>query len=146
MNTSATTIGLLLGLIALLLVLVFFRRKKRPDASISGEQVKKNIEQWGASSCAGCMGACCEAPLQTPCATPPSKVDYFEDEELDRYAARAADSFSPEEIAEFREVLTTLLPQEISAWKNSLQKRNIPLPISLEPLLQQRLEEERNTI
>ncbi len=56
------------------------------------------------------------------------KIEYYEDEELDRFAGRAADAYSPKEIDEFREVLLTLRPEEIAGWARSIQLRGITLP------------------
>lgn len=55
-------------------------------------------------------------------------VEYFDDEELDRFAGREADGYSPEEIEEFRDVLLTLLPTDIAPWARSIQLRGITLP------------------
>lgn len=55
-------------------------------------------------------------------------IDYFDDEELDRFAGRGADSYSPQETEEFRDVLLTLLPAEIAPWARSIQLRGITLP------------------
>lgn len=55
-------------------------------------------------------------------------IDYFDDEELDRYAGRVADAYTPEEIEEFRDVLLTLLPTDIAPWARSIQLRGITLP------------------
>ena len=52
-------------------------------------------------------------------------IDYFDDEELDRFAGRGADSYSPQETEEFRDVLLTLLPTDIA---RSIQLRGITLP------------------
>lgn len=56
------------------------------------------------------------------------KPEYYEDEELDRFAGKGADAFAPEEIEEFRDVLLTLRPDEIAPWARSLQLRGITLP------------------
>ncbi len=55
-------------------------------------------------------------------------IDYFDDEELDRFAGRDADSYSPQETEEFRDVLLTLLPADIAPWARSIQLRGITLP------------------
>jgi hypothetical protein len=59
------------------------------------------------------------------------KIDYFDDEELDRYAGRGADSYNDDEIEEFRDVLLTLLPTDIAPWARSIQLRGITLPIAV---------------
>lgn len=56
---------------------------------------------------------------------------YFDDEELDRFAGRLPDSYTEEEIEEFREVLYTLLPSDIYPWGVALTGRDIALPSSL---------------
>lgn len=54
--------------------------------------------------------------------------EYFDDEELDRFAGRARDDYSTEEIDEFRDVLFTLLPQDVEPWGFSLRARGIEMP------------------
>lgn len=56
------------------------------------------------------------------------EVEYFDDEELDRFAGRGEDSYTSEEIEEFRDVLLTLLPTDIAPWARSIQLRGITLP------------------
>lgn len=56
------------------------------------------------------------------------KIEYFDDEELDRFAGRGEDDYLPEEIEEFRDVLLTLLPSDIAPWARSVQLRGITLP------------------
>ena len=58
-------------------------------------------------------------------------IEYFDDEELDRFRRRSADSYTDDEIDEFREVLYTTLRNEVSDWLRSLQLREIELPEQL---------------
>lgn len=58
-------------------------------------------------------------------------IEYFDDEELDRFRGRAADSYTTDEEEEFREVLYTTLNREVADWLRSLQLRGIALPESL---------------
>lgn len=55
-------------------------------------------------------------------------IEYYDDEELDRYAGRQANEYSSEEIEEFREILLSLIPEDIAGWGRSIQLRNINLP------------------
>lgn len=57
--------------------------------------------------------------------------DYYDDEELDRFAGRNGDDYDFKEIDEFRDVLYTLLPTDIAGWSVSLQKRGIIIPTDL---------------
>lgn len=59
------------------------------------------------------------------------EIEYFDDEELDVYAHRPADSYDETEISAFREVLTTMQTSEITDWLHSLQLRQIELPAAL---------------
>ena len=59
-------------------------------------------------------------------------IEYFDDEELDRFKGRNNDSYSDSEIDEFRDVMLTLLPTEIELWRNSIEKRGINMPSALE--------------
>ena len=55
-------------------------------------------------------------------------IEYYDDEHLDAYASREADSYTDEEIAEFEEVLYTLRPSDAAGWSRSLTLRNINIP------------------
>lgn len=58
-------------------------------------------------------------------------VEYFDDEELDRFRGRSADDYSDAEVEEFRDVLLTLQPNDIAAWGRSIQLRGIELPTAV---------------
>lgn len=75
-----------------------------------------------------CCGqhAVCEKELLMKAASEP--IEYFDDEELDRFIGRAADAYTAEEEDEFREVLYTTLTHEVADWLRSLQLRGIELP------------------
>ncbi|MCM1503776.1 MAG: phospholipase [Muribaculum sp.] len=55
-------------------------------------------------------------------------IEYYDDEELDRFIGREPDSYDDDEIEEFRDVLLTLLPEDIAGWGRSIQLRGIRLP------------------
>lgn len=96
--------------------------KKDSDKTVA----KKNI-QHTAEDCAegGCgMRAICSGKEE-------EQLEYFEDEELDRFKERAAEDYNDEEIAEFREVLMTLQGHEVAPWLNSLCARGVTLPMAL---------------
>jgi len=61
-------------------------------------------------------------------ATVSDRIEYYDDEELDRFAGRDATSYTDSETEEFRDVLLTLLPDDIAGWGRSLQLRGIELP------------------
>lgn len=55
-------------------------------------------------------------------------IEYYDDEELDLYRGRASGDYTPEEEEQFREILLTLLPEDVAGWGRSLQLRGIELP------------------
>ncbi len=83
-----------------------------------------------ASVCCG-LHAICEKTGQIN--EPPV---YYDDEELDRFAGRAASDYTDVETEEFRDVLLTLLPSDAPGWTVSLEKRRINLPETLKPELE----------
>ena len=58
-------------------------------------------------------------------------VEYYDDEELDRFRGIASDEFLPPEIEEFRYVLYTMREDEVAGWVRSLQLRQVELPDEL---------------
>lgn len=58
-------------------------------------------------------------------------IEYYNDEELDRFKGLEGDAYSEEEVDEFREVLYTLQETEVAGWIRSLQLRNVNLPDAL---------------
>ena len=58
-------------------------------------------------------------------------VDYYDDEELDRFARRPAEAYTTAEGEEFEEILSTLRSEDVAGWVRSLQLREIELPLPL---------------
>lgn len=59
------------------------------------------------------------------------EIEYYDDEELDRFAGKSSDGYTDDEIEEFRDVLITMKPSDIAGWARSLQLRNIALPAAV---------------
>lgn len=59
------------------------------------------------------------------------QIEYYNDEELDRFKGRASDSYSDSEVEEFSEVFYTCREDEVAGWSRSLQLRGIELPDEL---------------
>ena len=58
-------------------------------------------------------------------------IEYFDDEELDRFRGTAPDEYDDDAIEEFREVLYTMDPREVDDWLKSLELREVALPDAL---------------
>lgn len=56
------------------------------------------------------------------------KIEYYDDEELDRYIGVAPDAYTPEQEDEFRDVFYTMQDTDVAGWVRSLQLRGIALP------------------
>lgn len=56
------------------------------------------------------------------------EIDYFDDEELDRYKGRTAEEYSASEVDEFREIFYTMNDEDKPRWIRSLLKREIDIP------------------
>lgn len=79
-------------------------------------------------SCGTCSGndPKCEQECMMEAAT--KKIEYYEDEELDKYAGRTSDTYSDEEAEEFREIMYTMRKEEVKGWNRSLILRNVAMP------------------
>lgn len=72
-------------------------------------------------------------------------IVYYDDEELDAYKGVDPSAYTPEQVEEFRDVLLTLLPDDIAGWARSIQLRGIRLPEEVrEELIMIVAEERRN--
>lgn len=70
-------------------------------------------------------------------------IVYYDDEELDAYSGKDPATYTPEQIEEFRDVLLTLLPDDIAGWARSIQLRGIRLPAEVREELIMIVAEER---
>ncbi len=77
------------------------------------------------SECCG-LHAVCEKTM-----TGIEKPVYFDDEELDRFARRDPATYTADEVEEFREILYTLLPEDVYQWGVSLTLREIAMPVQI---------------
>ena len=130
--------------IALYLIDIFYYRRKHPtqqtnkgDDTVSSptdSQTSDNIPDStaltasagddGGEGCCG-MHMVCEKTNLSPLT---GEIVYYDDEELDRFRGREPESYTAEETEEFRDVLMTLLPEDVAGWSRSIQVREIALP------------------
>lgn len=59
------------------------------------------------------------------------KIEYYDDEELDKYAGVAPNSYTPQQEDEFRDIFYTMQDEDVAGWVRSLQLRGIALPDNL---------------
>ncbi len=117
-------------LVAVGLVLWLFHRREEDDGTINAPKVTdppagNNLEE---GACCGMHVTCERDSLLASVST---EIEYFDDEELDAYIGRPSESYNEEETEQFRDILLTLLPDDIAPWGRSLQLRgiNLPLPV-----------------
>lgn len=116
----------ILGFLAVLTV-VIITRMRRMRAEDKGVQEEVKYCKTTGGVCCGGGGEHCHHKQSAE-----QHFTYYEDEELDHYRGRAADSYSEGEIAEWREVYATLRSEEVSGWLKSIQERGLQLPASIE--------------
>ena len=59
------------------------------------------------------------------------KIEYYNDEELDRFRGKEPENYTETEVEEFRDVLYTMRDYEVAGWVRSLQLRGVALPNGL---------------
>lgn len=107
----------------------FFREKKLKRQLDMGEITElPSIKQVEDMECCGQHETCEKESLL---AAVSKQIEYYNDEELDRFRGRDSDAYTPDEIEEFREVLYTMREDEVAGWVRSLQLRAITLPDEL---------------
>lgn len=56
------------------------------------------------------------------------QIEYYDDEELDKYIGLASEDYTPEQEDDFRDVFYTMQDTDVAGWVRSLQLRGIALP------------------
>ena len=82
-------------------------------------------------TCATCNGTNdkCEQDCMMEASTKP--IEYYDDEELDRFRGRPSDAYEDDEVEMFSDVLYTMRPDEVAGWCRSLTLRGVNLPDQL---------------
>lgn len=118
----------ILGILSYLIQMLFYKKEKAEPNQEAG--IKKETVQGEncMDSCGlenhSCIKKCLARKEETD-------IVYYEDEELDTFKNRKADSYNEDEIESFRYVLNTLQRSDIVGWVCSLRQRRIALPLCL---------------
>lgn len=129
---------ILLAMMAVGAVLYLHHRLTAPTADASAPDEETAGEEN--RECCG-MHITCERDSLLSAVS--DRIEYYDDEELDRFRGRASDAYNSDEIEEFRSVLLTLLPDDIAGWGRSIQLRGIELPGAVRDELLMIVAEER---
>ena len=112
-------IGALIVLALFAAITTLFTKKKEgePDVVMSTS-----------GDCSSCDGTDdkCEQVCMMEAAT--REIEYYDDEELDRFRGRQSNQYTDEEAEEFANILYTMQPQEAKGWNRSLILREINVP------------------
>ncbi|MBR4828499.1 MAG: hypothetical protein IKZ92_01690 [Muribaculaceae bacterium] len=73
------------------------------------------------------------------------EIIYYDDEELDNFAGRSEDDYTPEDLEQWRDVLYTLQPAELLEWGQSIRRRGLIMPQSIRQEFLQLAAEHRST-
>lgn len=111
------TITCLTGFILYIFHKISEKKQERKEPEIQEEEPKEE-------ECCG-MHLTCEKDTLITTST---EIIYYDDEELDQWAGTKPEEYSEEQIEHFRDILLTLLPEDIAGWAKSLKLRNIALP------------------
>jgi len=85
----------------------------------------------GGETCATCSSPAGKCLQECALESAVADVEYFDDEELDRFKGRRSDGYTDDEAAQFAEVMYTMKPEEVKDWVVSLGLRGVSLPDQL---------------
>lgn len=92
-----------------------------------GEEQPANAEP----TCATCTGESTKCEQECMLEAAVKDIEYYDDEQLDRFQGRDSDSYDDDEVEEFADVMYTLKEDEVAGWNRSLILRNINFPNQL---------------
>lgn len=79
----------------------------------------------------GCCGQHAVCEKESLLAAMQKQVEYYDDEELDRFRCTPAEAYTEEQVEEFREILSTMQETDVPGWVRSLQLRGIEIPATM---------------
>ncbi len=132
-----------LVIIVLVVILLFWLLTKTKNNTTEGKQDEDATQEGIKEVPTDCCGAheVCEADSFL---SSNDNVEYYNDEELDRFKGIAPNEYNEDAIEEFRDVLYTLKEREITGWAKSMQLREIELPDVIREEVLMIVEERRN--
>lgn len=122
-----------------LILYILDRLTRKPDKKTADDTPEANDDTQ--QPCCG-MHITCQKDSLVKAST---EIVYYDDEELDRFAGIAPDGYNDEQTEEFRDIMLTLLPDDIAGWARSLELRGIALPEIVRQELLMMVEETRRS-
>lgn len=125
---------ILIGALALVGALCYLHKRiageKPADEPTTADQYMAQPPE-NPDECCGLHAVCEKTALNAATET----IVYYDDDELDAYSGRPEDAYTEAEIEQFRDIMLTLQPHDVSGWLLSLNQRQIKLPNTLQPEL-----------
>ncbi len=118
---------IILGLVAMVAGII---RNRRLQQKLEKGEIDElpSVKQVQDMECCGQHEVCEKESLLAALS---KEIEYYNDEELDRFQGKESDAYSDEEEEEFRDVLYTMREDEVAGWVRSLQLRGVELPLGL---------------
>lgn len=143
---------IILGVLVLIGIILYIGELKHRRKAVEIYKADAPEEQGGTQGAEtessteeeeGCCGLhlVCEKDSLSPMS---GEIEYFDDEELDRFIGRSGMDYTPEETEEFRDVLMTLRPEDVSGWARSITARRLELPSEIRDELLLLVNEQRS--
>ena len=106
----------------------FFRNRHYQKLVEKGELAEKDVPAEINPADMECCGQHEVCEKESLLAAISKQIEYYDDEELDRFRGRESSEYTETEAEEFRNVLYTMQSEEVAGWVRSLQLRQVNLP------------------
>ena len=118
---------IILGMVAMVAGII---RNRRLQQKLEKGEIDElpSVKQVQDMECCGQHEVCEKESLLAALS---KEIEYYNDEELDRFQGKESDAYPDEEEEEFRDVLYTMREDEVAGWVRSLQLRGVELPLGL---------------
>ena len=118
------------GAIVWIIDRLFYRKDEaeNPDETVQNATNSEQAQGCADEAC-GIRSICpSEQLLAGECK---QEITYYEDEELDAFAGRNENEYTPEEEEQWRDVLYTLQPADLLGWGQSIKHRGLVMPAAI---------------
>ena len=118
------------GTIVWLIDRLFYHKNAADNVDETEEKVIDNSTSQGcADETCGIRSICpSEQILAGECK---QEITYYEDEELDVFMGRDENSYTDQEVEQWRDVLYTLQPADLLGWGQSIKHRGLTMPAAI---------------
>lgn len=123
-------LALSLIVLGLCTMIVGYFRNKRLQKQLDEGKIKElpSIQEAQSMECCGQHEVCEKDSLLAAIS---KEIEYYNDEELDRFQGIPSDGYDDNAAEEFRDVLYTMREDEVAGWVRSLQLRGVEIPDQL---------------